>query len=88
MDAKYDLKLLYKQWYMQEVKAKLTIEQKLSLINRISELRRKKSLCMDEERNYIGQFPELKPFSKTEKISGLQLCVILETIFEELHFPA
>lgn len=88
MDVIQHLKLSYKEWYTKEVRAKLTMEQKLGVMKRVSELRRKNLVCMDQERNYIDEFPELKPYSKTGKISGLQLCAIMEAIFEELHFPA
>ena len=82
------LKRFYKRWYTEEVEEKLTIEQKLNIMRRISELRHKSSLCRDQERNYVDQFPELKPYSDKGKISGLQLCVVMDVIFEELHFPA
>ena len=82
------LKRFYKRWYTDKVEEKFTMKQKLNIMRRISELRHKSSLCRDQERNYIDQFPELKPYSSKGKISGLQLCVVMDVIFEELHFPA
>ena len=88
MDIIERLKLSYKEWYKKEMSTKLTMEQKLSMMKRVTELRRKNLVCTDQGRNYIDQFPELKPYSKKGRITGLQLCAIMEAIFEELHFPA
>ena len=82
------LKRFYERWYKEEVEEELTMEQKIDIMRRISELRHKNSLCRDQERNYIDQFPEFKPYSNKGKISGLQLCIVVDAIFEELHFPA
>lgn len=75
----------YELWYQQDVSPNLTDEQKIALSQKISELTLKSAIWLDKDINYIEQFPELKPFSNTGKISGLQLCAVLSAIVKEIQ---
>jgi len=74
----------YRLWYKKDVSPHLTKEQKEDVAKRISELTLESAIWLDRDTNYIEQFPELEPFSNTKKISGLQLCKVMECIVAEL----
>lgn len=83
-----DKKLLYTQWYFQEVGPNLTIAQKMNILKKISELNHEKTETLNQKSNYQEHFPELALHSKDKRISRLQLLIVKEAILEELHFPA
>ena len=83
-----DEKLLYKQWYFQELGPNLTITQKLDILKRISELNHENAGTPEHKMDYREHFPEITIHSKDEMISRLHLQIIKEAILEELHFPA
>jgi len=74
----------YRLWYKKDVSPHLTKEQKEDMAKRISELTLSSAIWLDRDTNYIEQFPELKPYSNTGKISGLQLCKVMECVVAEL----
>lgn len=75
----------YAEWYRKDVKPKLTTEQKDAVMRRTSKLTLEAPIWLDRETNFIEQFPELEPYSHNKKISGLQLCTVMEEIFKELQ---
>lgn len=77
-------KFWYAEWYRKEVAPHLTKEQKETVIHRISDLTLESAIWLDRK-NFIDQFPELKPYSNKPDISGLQLVAVMEAIFEELY---
>lgn len=78
-------KMHYMLWYNEDVKPHLFTDTKIGIAKRISELTLKSPIWEDKDTNYIDQFPELKPYSNTGKISGLQLCVVMEAIVNEMQ---
>lgn len=75
----------YEEWYRKDVSPHLTKEQKITLAKKISELTLKSPIFLDRETNYIEQFPELKQYSNSKFISGLQLCATMSAIVKELQ---
>lgn len=75
----------YELWYKQHVSSNLSNSEKHDLANRISELTLKSPIWIDKKTNYIEQFPELKPYSTNQFISGLQLCAVMGAIVKELQ---
>lgn len=73
----------YADWYKWDVAPNLTKEQKDAVMRRVSDLTLEEAIWMNRT-NYIEQFPELKPYSHSGYISGLQLCVVMNAIFKEL----
>mgnify|MGYP007082100815 CR=1 FL=1 len=71
----------YSTWYKQDVAPNITKEQENAVMHRISDLTLEDAIWMDRETNFIEQFPELKPYSHSRSISGLQLVAVMETIF-------
>ena len=76
----------YATWYTKDVAPHLTKEQKESVMRRISDITLEEAIWLNRETNYIEEFPELKPYSHNGKISGLQLCAVMDAIFAEM-FP-
>lgn len=74
----------YASWYKKDVAPNLTREQKDAVMRRVSDLTLESAIWLDHETNFIDQFPELAPYSHNKKISGLQLCTVMEAIFREL----
>ena len=70
----------YELWYNESVKPNLSVFQKIDVANRISELTLKNPIWLQKSRNFIDLFPELKPYSTSGHISGLQLCVVMKQI--------
>lgn len=75
----------YATWYRKDVSANLKREQKEAIMHKISDMTLEAPIWMDRETNFIEQFPDLKPYSHTGTISGLQLCSVMQAIFNELH---
>ena len=73
----------YEQWYWKDVAPKLTAEQKQELMQKISQMTLREPIWEDRERNFIDNFPELKPCSNCGKISGLQLVTVMECCLKE-----
>ena len=74
----------YRLWYKEDVAPHLDKKTKHNVAMRISELTLRDPIWLDHKTNYIEDFPELKPYSSTGKISGLQLCKVMECIVAEL----
>lgn len=75
----------YTNWYKKDVAPNLTKEQKDAVMRRVSDMTLEEAIWLDHETNYIEQFPELEPYSHNKKISGMQLCAVMEAIFRELY---
>ncbi len=74
----------YEDWYQKDVAPNLTDEQKTALMQKISALTLKAPIWQDKDKNYIDDFPELKQYSHNGKISGLQLCTVMECCLKEV----
>lgn len=75
----------YELWYKEEVKTHLSNTTKINIAKRISELTLKSPIWLDKKKNYLDQFPELRTYSSTGHISGLQLCVVMTAIVKEMQ---
>ena len=75
----------YESWYWKDVGPKLTVEQKHELMQKISQRTLKDPIWIDKERNFIDDFPELKPYSHSGQISGLQLVTVMECCLKDLQ---
>lgn len=73
----------YTQHYKDKISPNLTEKQKKDLASRISELTLASAIWEDREKDYVNDFPELKPLINT-KLSGLYLCSIFDGIVGEL----
>jgi hypothetical protein len=74
----------YMRWYNEDVAPYLTDEQKDAVMRRISAMTLKEPIWEDRETNWIEQFPELKPYSHSGRIDGLQLCTVMEGCLKDL----
>lgn len=72
-------------WYKEDVSKNMSFSTKLDIAKRISELTLKSPIWMNKNTNYIDQFPELRAYSSTKHISGLQLCSVMSEIVRELQ---
>ncbi len=77
--------MFYASWYKENVSPNLTFEQKKKLLKKISDISLERPIFMAGIDFNKKEFPELKPFAHTEKISGLQLYAVMTEIFEELN---
>ena len=75
----------YKMWYDNDVKPHLSNDVKEDVAKRISELTLRSPIWIGKSKNYIDQFPELKPYSSSGSISGLQLCTVMGAIVNEMQ---
>jgi len=75
----------YTLWYKEDVSEHLSTSEKIDVAKRISELTLKSAIWTDKETNYIEVFPELKPYSNSGHISGLQLCAVMSAIVKEMQ---
>ena len=75
----------FMSWYKEDVSEHLHYKDKIDVAMRISELTLKSPIWTDRDTNYIEQFPELKGYSNSGHISGLQLCAVMESIVKELQ---
>lgn len=78
----------YSKWYTDDVAPHLTAEQKNSIMHRISQMTLRAPIWLDRETDFTERFPELKPYSHSGKITGLQLCAVMEAILTGLTRPA
>jgi hypothetical protein len=85
MDMEAIPMMFYAQWYNEDVKKHLTKEQKEKLMRKISDISLEKPIFMAGIDFDKKDFPELAPYSHTEKISGLQLYAVMTEIFNELY---
>jgi hypothetical protein len=77
---------LYARWYLDDVSERLTPEEKLGLVRKISELSLKDYLPGIKSIP-LKDFPELKPFTKLKTFSGKQLFAVMTEIGLELGMP-
>lgn len=77
--------MLYATWYKKDVSPNLTKAQKEKLIKKISEKSLEKPIFIAGVDYNKKEFPELAPYSHTDKISGLQLYAVMMELFEELN---
>lgn len=73
----------YEEWYREKISANLTDEAKMTLAKKISELTLEAPIWTDGETDWSSRFPELKPYSTSGKISGLQLVSVMGAILNE-----
>jgi len=77
-------------WYKEEVSPHLSREEKQRLAHKISRVTLQTPIWFEVDSktkkpwNFIDKFPELKPFSSTGEISGIQLVAVLEGIVKEV----
>jgi hypothetical protein len=76
--------MMYASWYKEEVSPKLTKKQKEKLLRKISDISLEKPIHTVGIEFDKKDFPELAPYSHTEKISGLQLYAVMTEIFNEI----
>ena len=74
----------YRSWYKKQVAPHLTKEQKETVAKHISELTLERVIWLDRDTDFTDQFPELKKYSNSGTISGLQLVSVMECIVTEL----
>jgi hypothetical protein len=77
--------MFYASWYKTDVAPNLTKEQKEKLLKKISDISLEKPIYDVGVKFDKKEFPELAPYSHTEKISGLQLYAVMTELFAELH---
>lgn len=78
-------RFFYKMWYEKDVAPNLSYDEKVKLAKRISNLTLVNPIWLDRKKNWINEFPELKPYSHSGKISGLQLCTVMASIVNEMQ---
>jgi hypothetical protein len=77
--------MFYASWYNDDVKKHLTMNQKKKLLMKISKISLEKPIFISGMEFDKKDFPELAPYSHTEKISGLQLYAVMTEIFNEIN---
>lgn len=83
MDGYNMASFFYEEWYREKIAASLSDEEKMVLARKISELTLEAPIWTDRTTDWSSKFPELKPFSSTGKISGLQLVAVMGAIMNE-----
>lgn len=72
--------------YQKEIRDNLSDKQKLSLLNRISDLTLRKAIWIDPDKDYRQEFPEIAPYvSKEVPLSGLYLVAIMKGILSDIQ---
>lgn len=74
----------YKQWYKDDVKDKLSREDKIEIINQISEISLTQPLYLNNVKISHNLIPKLSKFSNTDNFTGLQLYTVMTEISYEL----
>jgi len=77
--------MFYASWYKTDVAPNLTKEQKEKLLKKISDVSLQRPIFEAGVEFGKKEFPELAPYTHTEKISGLQLYAVMTELFGELH---
>lgn len=75
----------YEIWYREKVAKNLDKATKIKIARRISDLTLKRPLWFPDTYVEKSEVPELVPYSKNEKFTGIQLCVILTEITREFR---
>ncbi len=73
----------YRMHYSEVIGKALTVEEKQDLAKRISALTLGSPVWLDRDRDYLEDFPELRPYVNV-KVSGAYLCAILSGLVEDL----
>ena len=73
----------YRMHYIEAISPRLSAETKQDIAERISQLTLREPIWLDRDKDWIGDFPELRPYVNTT-LSGLYLCALLKAIVEEL----
>lgn len=73
----------YEQWYKEKVSPNLSDEEKTELAKKISELSLREAIHLPGRNYPHDMFPELVPFSHTEKFTGMQLYAVFTEIMKE-----
>jgi hypothetical protein len=77
--------MFYAEWYQEKIKPNLSRQQKEKLMKKISDISLTRDITSVGVEFSKKDFPELAPYSHTEKISGLQLYAVMTEIFHELN---
>ncbi len=77
----------YEEWYQKDVAPNLDEETKLDIVGRISRISLRRPIHLPNVEISLDEFPELKPFTHTEKFSGMQLYVVMTEVMKELGAP-
>jgi len=77
--------MFYASWYKKDVSPNLTKSQKVKLLKKISDLSLERPLHIPNVFYSKKEFPELAPFMRTKKLSGLQLYAVMTELFNEIH---
>ena len=73
----------YETWYKEKVSPNLSEEKKTILAKKISELSLREPIFLPNRDYPHDMFPELVPFSRTEKFTGMQLYAVFTEIMKE-----
>jgi len=86
MGAQFMSEFWYRLHYQNEISDKLSNDQKISLLKRISALTLRKPIWMDPDRDYRTEFPEIAPYvTKGIPLSGLYLCAIMRGLLSDIQ---
>lgn len=77
--------MFYASWYNDQVSPHLTKEQKEKLIKKLFDLSAEYPIQEAGIEFPVDDFPELKPFANTSKLTGLQLYAVYTELFHELY---
>jgi hypothetical protein len=76
--------MFYADWYNTDVSPHLSKKKKEKLLRKISDISLRMPIYETGVEFDKKEFPELAPYSHTEKISGLQLYAVMTELFNEL----
>jgi len=77
----------YEEWYQKDVSPNLDEETKLDIVGRISRISLRRPIYLPNVEISLDDFPELKPFTHTVTISGMQLYVVMTEIMKGMGAP-
>jgi len=76
----------YRLHYHERISDKLSDEQKISVLKRISDLTLRIAIWRDSDTDYREDFPEIAPYvTKEIPLSGLYLIAIMKGILNEIQ---
>jgi len=77
-------KELYKMWYNEDVKSKLSRKDKEEILNQISAISLEQPLYMSNIKIEHDRIPKLAECSNTKRFTGMQLYAVMIEISNEL----
>ena len=77
--------MFYRLWYKNDVEPNLSKEQKIKILEKISDISLKIPIYEPNIKIELSEIPELSQYTKLNEYTGLQLYSVLTEIYNELR---